>query len=109
MVLDENELPFPAGWRASNARRRQAQEIRMHLTSDQHVRLRRAQVTDKARERTRRPIDTQAMYVHHIWQPGRRRVGAIAQQCRLNPAGLDQAKSESTGRVAMSTPARTVD
>src|SRR5215813_12653433 len=61
MVVNENELSLPTGRHASHARGRKPHEVGVHLASDQRVRLLRTKITDKARDRARRPIDTEAV------------------------------------------------
>ena len=78
----------------------------MDLSSDQHVWLLFTKVTDKARDRTRHPIGTEAVNSHLCWQPRRRWIGTIAEDSRLNPTGLGETQSESTGRIAVRSLAR---
>src|SRR5262249_40863399 len=68
---------------------------------DQRVRLLRTKITDKARDRARRPIDTEAVNADLWRKPGWRGIGAVTQHGRLNPAGLKEAKSKATDRVAV--------
>ena len=61
LVLDKNELSLPAGRHTSHPRSRQAHKIGVYLTSDQDVRIAGAKVTDQARQRTCRPLGTEAV------------------------------------------------